>query len=189
MAAPLIDFGFIEYGGFTFSVKYKVMKHIRYRMAPGIDAMVEMSVPHTMTQTELLEVIKNILPNLRKMAERQRERESKAVERPSPQAYSEWRLYLNQLIGMVENDMELNALQYTVRFMRTRWGSCSPTRKAISINSALASLPRECTHYVLVHELSHIVHADHSPEFWRHVERYYPDYRRVRAFLKERPII
>lgn len=189
MAAPLIDFEFIEYGGFTFSVKYKVMKHIRYRMAFGVSDMVEMSVPHTMTKSELLKVIKNIMPKLRKMADRQHVREFKAVERPSQEAYTEWRLFLSQLIGMVEREMELKALQYTVRFMRTRWGSCSPTLKNISINSALASLPHECTHYVLVHELSHIVHPNHSPEFWRHVERYYPDYRRVRAYLSERPIV
>lgn len=189
MAAPLVDFKNIEYGGYSFMVKFKVMRHIRYRMSPGTEGIVEMSVPHTLTQEQVLDVIRDILPKLRKLADRQQTREAKAVERPSHESFTEWREFLRQLIPMVEREMELTACQYTVRYMRTRWGSCSPARGTISINSALASLPNECTHYVLVHELSHIVHPDHSPAFWRHVERFYPDYRRVRAYLRSRPIL
>lgn len=189
MAAPLVDFRNIDYGGYSFMVRFKVMRHVRYRMSPGAEGIVEMSVPHTMTDEQVMDVIRDILPRLARMADRQQMREAKAVERPSHEAYTEWHRFLSQLIPMVEKEMQLAARTYTVRYMRTRWGSCSPARGTISINSALASLPNECTHYVLVHELAHMAHPDHSPAFWLHVERFYPDYRKIRAYLRQRPIL
>jgi len=66
---------------------------------------------------------------------------------------------------------------------RTRFGSCSP-KNSICYSWRLMQYPLEAVDYVVVHELAHILHKDHSKAFYRTVERFMPDYRRRRAMLK-----
>ncbi|MEL7609399.1 MAG: SprT family zinc-dependent metalloprotease [Bacillota bacterium] len=67
---------------------------------------------------------------------------------------------------------------------RTRWGSCSASG-GISLNWRLVAAPVNVIDYVVVHELSHLFYLDHSAAFWKTVEQALPDYRRLRAWLKE----
>lgn len=64
-----------------------------------------------------------------------------------------------------------------------RWGSCS-NRGVISLNVALMNIPKDLIDYVLVHELSHTRHLNHSEAFWQTVASYYPDYKTARKSLK-----
>lgn len=66
---------------------------------------------------------------------------------------------------------------------RTRWGSCS-TRSGIRLNWRLVHFPEPIIDYVVIHELAHLRHMDHSPRFWALVERACPDYRVLRAELQ-----
>ncbi len=65
---------------------------------------------------------------------------------------------------------------------RHRWGSCSTDRAEIRISRRLADFPGWVLDYVLVHELAHLVQANHSPAFWALVERY-PLAERARGYL------
>ncbi len=62
-----------------------------------------------------------------------------------------------------------------VRRQRTRWGSCS-TRGTISLNCCLLFQRPPVVRYLLIHELVHTLHMNHSHRFWEHVARHCPDY-------------
>ena len=72
----------------------------------------------------------------------------------------------------------------TIRAQRTRWGSCS-SRGNLNFNCLLMLAPDEVRDYVVVHELCHRRHMDHSPAFWAEVERVMPHWRERRRWLKE----
>jgi predicted metal-dependent hydrolase len=67
---------------------------------------------------------------------------------------------------------------------RTRWGSCT-NKKVISLNIALISLPEYLIDYVLIHELCHTRHLNHSKSFWAEVAKYDPLYLHHRKSLKK----
>ena len=72
----------------------------------------------------------------------------------------------------------------TIRDQKTRWGSCS-SRGTLSFNYRLIYGPAGPLDYVVVHELAHRRHMNHSQRFWEEVEKYCPDYRNCREKLKE----
>jgi len=71
-----------------------------------------------------------------------------------------------------------------IRGQRTRWGSCS-VRGVISLNCKLLFLNRPEVEYLLIHELCHTRHLNHSTRYWALVERKLPDYRRFEAALRD----
>jgi len=86
--------------------------------------------------------------------------------------------------GGVEGETRWCRTPLTVRRQRTRWGSCSAAG-AISLNESLAFLPQALARYVLVHELAHTQRMDHSPAFWKHVERFDAQWREARRDLRD----
>lgn len=72
-----------------------------------------------------------------------------------------------------------------VRSMKTRWGVCNRRDNSVTLNLELIKKDPMYLNYVIVHELSHFIHFDHSRAFWRVVEKYCPDYKTVRKKLKE----
>ena len=71
-----------------------------------------------------------------------------------------------------------------IRNQSSRWGSCS-ARGVLSLNARLLFCEPATCEYVLIHELTHTVHPDHSPVFWARVAETVPDHRRHQAALKE----
>jgi predicted metal-dependent hydrolase len=71
----------------------------------------------------------------------------------------------------------------TIRDQRTRWGSCS-SNKTISLNWRLIQIPPKHCDYIILHELNHLKHMDHSIRFWRSLEAMCPWFRESEAWLK-----
>lgn len=77
-----------------------------------------------------------------------------------------------------------NYTSITVRDQKTRWGSCS-SRGTLSFNYRLIFAPLPILDYVVVHELCHLCHMDHSKAFWAAVASVMPDYKQRRQWLKD----
>lgn len=82
--------------------------------------------------------------------------------------------------------VRINALQ--VRQMKTRWGSCTPRRRSIRLNTELGKKPPECLEYVLVHELIHLLEPSHNARFVSLMDRFMPQWRHVRDELNRAPL-
>lgn len=72
--------------------------------------------------------------------------------------------------------------QFGLSDARTQWGICHPDGR-IRLNWRLAQAPLSIIDYVAAHEVAHLLHADHSPRFWRQVEAIYPDADTARGWL------
>lgn len=91
--------------------------------------------------------------------------------------------YLDEAYFVFEEKIPYPKLK--IRSMKTRWGVCNRRDNSITLNLELIKKDHEYLNYVIVHELSHFVHFNHSKDFWNTVEKYCPEYKIVRKKLKE----
>lgn len=104
-----------------------------------------------------------------------------------------WKLLGISMLPLVDEHVQMiNARTLRVRIghvrlriAKTQWGSCSPTG-VIMLNPALLFVPTPLLDYVIVHELAHRMHANHSARFWRTVESAMPEYEKAYRALRER---
>ncbi len=79
--------------------------------------------------------------------------------------------------------MNLQPNKIGYRHTKTRWGSCS-SKNNISLNTRLMMLPTPLIEYIVIHELAHIKHKNHSKIFWNLVEMYEPDWKSKRGEIR-----
>jgi predicted metal-dependent hydrolase len=91
----------------------------------------------------------------------------------------------NRLIELNNLHFKKTIKKFSLKYMTSRWGSCHAPSGTISISSRLLLAPKEVMDYVLIHELAHLVHMDHSKHFWAEVARAMPDYKVHDKWLNE----
>ncbi|AFN03473.1 hypothetical protein PFC_02555 [Pyrococcus furiosus COM1] len=84
----------------------------------------------------------------------------------------------------IAKDFGISPKRIYVKAMRTKWGSAT-WRKSITLNFSSAALPEELFHYLVIHELAHLIELNHSKRFWSLVASYHPDYKKKRRELKK----
>jgi predicted metal-dependent hydrolase len=93
-------------------------------------------------------------------------------------------LFLKERVKKLAEQYHFTCYKVSVRNQKTRWGSCSST-KNISLNWKLIKTPLWVIDYVILHELAHTVHLNHSAEFWNLVEKVCPYYRQAEEWLRQ----
>ena len=84
--------------------------------------------------------------------------------------------------------MSLSYNQIRIKNTKTRWGSCS-SKKNLNFNWKLIMTPMEVLDYIVIHELSHLTHMDHSKKFWHLVEQHCENYKDHVKWLKEHHLL
>ena len=93
------------------------------------------------------------------------------------------RLHLPERLEQLALQLDLGYGRVSIRSQRTRWGSCSSVGN-INLNDRLMFLPAPLADYVMVHELCHTRHMNHSKRFWQLVESHVPQYRKFEKQLR-----
>ena len=80
-----------------------------------------------------------------------------------------------------------NIPQFTlqIRNMKTRWGTCIPSKRKITLNLSLLYAPPKCLEYVALHELSHFIEIYHNNHFYSILEEFMPDYKEWLTLLNK----
>ena len=104
-----------------------------------------------------------------------------ADERSACRLLQEWlgreaRNHLPPWLQVVSAELNIGYEKVSIRAQKTRWGSCS-SKGTISLNRALLFLEPGLVRYLMIHELCHRVHMNHSPAFWGLVKRFAPEFR------------
>ncbi len=111
---------------------------------------------------------------------------------PNQKSFDKW--YKSELRRVFEERLKYNCNRFLevskcpslkIRAMKTRWGVYNRVNHSITLNSHLLEYDYDKIDYVIIHELSHVIHFDHSPRFWNLVGKYCPDYKKIRKELKE----
>ena len=78
---------------------------------------------------------------------------------------------------------DLPNFKLKVRKMKSKWGVCNIRSMSVTLNTELITKDVHLIDYVIIHELCHFKHMDHSPSFWKDVSKYYPYYKEARKEL------
>lgn len=79
--------------------------------------------------------------------------------------------------------------QLKLRNMTSRWGSCLPNKRVITLNKRLIEAPKSCIEYVMYHEFCHFVHPNHSKQFYNLLQVMLPDWRESKQLLEKSVIL
>lgn len=90
----------------------------------------------------------------------------------------------NPLVARYAGIVGRSASHVSVRAMKSRWGSCSSTGR-LSLNWRILCAPPEVVEYLVVHEMCHLIHRNHSDQFWNAVEKAMPEFKKARAILRK----
>ncbi|MBT4440439.1 MAG: M48 family metallopeptidase [Elusimicrobiaceae bacterium] len=94
---------------------------------------------------------------------------------------------LKQKIDVFAQKMELEYNRLVIKDQKTVWGSCSE-KSNINLSYRLIKMPENVIDYLVLHELAHLVHLNHSSDYWDIVEKYCPDHKRFRKWLNNNKV-
>ncbi len=98
------------------------------------------------------------------------------------------RLVLPDVIAKWEAEFGVQVPKWSIRRMKTKWGSCNRATRHICFNTELAKKPPECLEYIIVHEMTHFFEPRHDASFVDLMDRHLPDWRARRDRLNQAPL-
>jgi len=93
-----------------------------------------------------------------------------------------------RLIERWEPKLNVKVRAFYVQRMKTKWGSCTPHRGTIRLNTELAKKPKRCLEYLVVHEMVHLIEPTHNERFVALMDHHLPNWRETRNVLNDLPV-
>ena len=185
----------ISYNGTVYELPYTVIKSKRKTCSISIkeDATILFRVPLRISNRQIMQlagekshwIITHYLKIREKINSKPQSDLSEIQRRALEARYKEAaRSYIPKRVAYYHAMTGGTYNRISIRDQKTRWGSCS-TKGTLSFNWRLMLAPPAVLDYVVVHELCHLTHMNHSKDFWCAVEAVCPDYRNARKWLKE----
>ncbi|MEA2029747.1 MAG: SprT family zinc-dependent metalloprotease [Campylobacterota bacterium] len=98
--------------------------------------------------------------------------------------YTQAKIYFDKAIAKYQPIVNRPIHAVRIKKMKTRWGSCNHTKGYINLNVELLKKPLEALEYVVFHELVHLIHPNHSRDFYDFIAQYMPDWKDRDKLLK-----
>lgn len=169
----------INIAGMAVQVTRKRMKSIRLKVTPLGE--VHVSVPYGVSDEEICRLIESRKDWITAQKRAFESSPQAEAERATKEEQAAWRKVVKAcvppLVKAWEPLLQVQVQQLTYRNMKSRWGSCQPSTGKICINTRLALYPPECLEYVVVHEMCHLLVANHGPEFKKLLTKIMPDWK------------
>ncbi len=168
--------------------EYKIIRSARKTvgMEVNIDGELTVRVPEWMSDEEVAGYVEKnekwIVKALGK-AEERRERHPEPTEDEMSRYITAAQVGLPLLVDHYARIMKLRPNGITITGAQKRFGSCS-SKNSICFSWRLMAYPEAAIEYVVVHELAHIRHKNHGPEFYKLIESVLPDYKEREKLLK-----
>lgn len=172
-------------GGIPYTLTYKKVRNINLRI--GRDGSVLLSAPRHVPAAEIDRFVCSRGEWIAAAQQRMQQRLQKALE-PVPFSDTQCLEIFTQISDRfypLFSSVIPEKPVIRVRLMKSRWGSCCPSKRTITLNKRLLCYPQEAAEYVVLHEYVHFLHPDHQKGFYQTLSRLMPDYARRRALLKE----
>lgn len=96
--------------------------------------------------------------------------------------FNKIKFYFSKEINEMK-EYNLPVSKIKVKTLKSAWGVCQTAKKEITLNRRLVNHREDCMRYVVIHELAHLVHANHSKEFYSVIEKVMPEYKKIRKEL------
>ena len=87
-----------------------------------------------------------------------------------------------------EVKMQVKVVEFGIKKMKTKWGTCNHEASRIWINLELAKKPLECLEYIIVHEMVHLLERNHNNRFIAYMDKFLPQWRQIKEELNRLPV-
>lgn len=91
---------------------------------------------------------------------------------------------MEPMLRECEDIVGKSALEYRIKNMKTKWGTCNVNARRIWLNLRLAKMPQECLRYVIIHELTHLYVRGHNMQFRAYLDEFCPGWRNIENSMK-----
>ena len=95
---------------------------------------------------------------------------------------------LPEIIAKWEKRVRVKVVEFAIKKMKTKWGTCNIKAKRIWLNLELAKKPKRCLEYILVHEMIHLLERHHNERFLAYLDKYLPQWHFYKEELNRFPI-